>query len=351
MTRHLLIGTYTERLAFVDGHADGLLAARFDGTAVAEVALAAGAGGPANPSWVAVAPGGAAAYAVSETEPDGAIVAFARAEDGTLTELGSVSSGGASPAHLVVHPFRPLLITGTYGSGTVSVFALNEDGSIGERTAFVQHEGRGPEPSRQDAPHVHQLNVDPVSGDVVVVDLGLGEVRWYTLSEAGSLTLRPEATVSVGASGPRHLAFHPDGRHILLLNELDSTLDLLRREGDRFERVASFGTRGASATGANQTAAVRVTADGRTVLVTNRGDDTIGVFAFDAGASQLEFVEVVPVGGRTPRDLVISPEGDRVLAACQDSDEVSVFAFDAATRSLRPLGVSPVPTPVCLVFV
>jgi 6-phosphogluconolactonase len=75
------------------------------------------------------------------------------------------------------------------------------------------------------------------------------------------------------------------------------------------------------------------------------------VFAFDAGASQLEFVEVVPVGGRTPRDLVISPEGDRVLAACQDSDEVSVFAFDAATRSLRPLGVSPVPTPVCLVFV
>jgi 6-phosphogluconolactonase len=347
MAQDLLIGTYTQRLGHVDGHADGVLSARFDGSAVTDVAVVARV---PNPSWLAVSADGSHVYAAEETGPDGGVSAFARAEDGSLRPLGRVSSGGEATAHLALHPSGRFLLTGTYVGGTVSVFAL-EDGAIGERTAFVQHEGHGPGPARQEAPHVHQLSVDPVTGDIVVVDLGLGEVRWYTLSEAGSLTLRPEATVSVGASGPRHLAFHPDGRHILLLNELDSTLDLLRREGDRFERVASFGTRGASATGANQTAAVRVTADGRTVLVTNRGDDTIGVFAFDAGASQLEFVEVVPVGGRTPRDLVISPEGDRVLAACQDSDEVSVFAFDAATRSLRPLGVSPVPTPVCLVFV
>lgn len=349
MTSELLIGTYTQRLPHVDGHAEGLLAARFDGSAVTGVAVAARM---PNPSWVALSPDGRTVYAVEETGPDGGIRAFAREVDGTLRSLGRASSGGEAPAHLAVHPSGRFLLTGTYVGGTVSVFALAADGSLGERTAFVQHEGHGPDPARQESPHVHQLVVDPVTGDVVVVDLGLGEVRWYALSEVGELTLRPEATVEVGASGPRHLAFHPDGRHILLLNELDSTLEVLRREGARFERVAVVGSRGpdAAATTKNLPAAVRVTADGRTVLVTNRGDDTIGVFTFDAAASALSLVEVVPVGGRAPRDLVVSPRGDRVLAACQDSDEVVVFAFDAATRSLRRLSASPVPTPVCLAF-
>ncbi|MFP3467302.1 lactonase family protein [Leifsonia sp. SIMBA_070] len=348
MARELLIGTYTQTLPHVDGHAEGVLSARFDGSAVTDVTVAARV---TNPSWVSVVRDGRAVYAVSETEPDGGVVAFARASDGTLTELGSASSGGASPAHLVVHPSRPLLVTGTYGSGTVSVYALGADGALGERTAFVQHEGRGPEPRRQDAPHVHQLSIDPVTGDVVVVDLGLGEVQWYALSEEGGLTLRPEATVVLGSAGPRHLAFHPDGAHAVLVNELDSSIDVLRREGERFVRVQSTRTRADDATGDNGPAAVCITESGTTVLASNRGDDTIAVFAFDPSASRLSLVSVVPVGGRSPRDLVIAPEGDRVLAACQDSDEVTVFAFDEAARSLRLLGASPVPTPVRLAFV
>lgn len=348
MTRELLIGTYTERLPHVDGHAEGVLSARFDGTRLSEPVVAARL---ENPSWLAVAPAGAAVYAVSETEPDGRVVAFARSADGTLTELGSASSGGPSPAHLVVHPSRPLLVAGTYGGGTVSVFALREDGSLGERTAFVQHEGAGPDPSRQDGPHVHQLSIDPVTGDVVVVDLGLGEVRWYALTDEGRLTLRPDATVVLGSAGPRHLAFDSDGRHAVLVNELDSSVDVLRREGDRFVRVQSTTARGDAASDGNTPAAVCISASGRTVLVSNRGDDTIAVFAFDRDASRLALVDVVEVGGRTPRDLVIAPEGDRVLAACQDSDEVVVFAFDDGARTLRSLGSTPVPTPVRLAFV
>ncbi|MGO4301964.1 lactonase family protein [Leifsonia sp. RAF41] len=348
MASELLIGTYTETLPHVDGHAEGVLSARFDGTAVVDATVAARV---TNPSWVAVARGGAGVYAVSETEPDGRIVAFARAQDGTLTELGSVSSGGPSPAHLVVHPTLPLLVAGTYGGGTFSVFALGEDGSLGERTAFVQHEGRGPDPERQEGPHVHQLSIDPVSGDVVVVDLGLGEVRWYALSPEGEVALRDDATVVVGSPGPRHLDFHPDGTHALLVNELDSSIDVLRREGDRFIRVQSTTTRADGATGDNAPAAVCVAASGTTVLVSNRGDDTIAVFAFDPAASRVALVASVPVGGKSPRDLVIAPAGDRVLAACQDSDEVTVFAFDEAERTLRPLGASPIPTPVRLAFV
>ncbi|WP_431246201.1 lactonase family protein [Leifsonia xyli] len=348
MPRELLIGTYTENLPHVDGHAEGVLSARFNGTSVTDVRVAARV---TNPSWVASAPGGRTVYAVSETEPDGRVVAYARSEDGTLTELNSVSSGGASPAHLVVHPALPLLVTGTYGSGTVSVYALAADGSLGARTAFVQHEGRGPDPSRQEGPHVHQLSIDPQTGDVVVVDLGLGEVRWYALSERGELELRAEATVVIGSAGPRHLAFHPDGTHAVLVNELDSSIDVLRRDGTRFVRAHSTTTRADGATGDNAPAAVCITDSGTTVLASNRGDDTIAVFAFDPASSLLTLVASVPVGGRSPRDLVITPEGDRVLAACQDSDEVTVFAFDDAARSLTPLGASPVPTPVRIAFV
>jgi len=346
MTRELLIGTYTEHLPHVDGHAEGVLSSRFDGTGLSEPTVAARV---QNPSWLAVA--GQAVYAVSETEPDGRVVAFARSADGVLTELGSASSGGPSPAHLVVHPSRPLLVTGTYGGGTVSVYALRADGSLGERTAFVEHHGGGPDPERQEGPHVHQLSIDPVTGDVVAVDLGLGEVRWYALTDDGELTLRPDATVVLGSAGPRHLAFDADGRHAVLVNELDSSVDVLRREGDRFVRVQSTTTRGEDAEGDNAPAAVCISASGRTVLVSNRGDDTIAVFAFDRDASRLALVDVVPVGGRTPRDLVIAPDGDRVLAACQDSDEVAVFAFDDEARTLRPLTRASIPTPVRLAFV
>jgi len=348
MASELLIGTYTENLPHVDGHAEGVLSARFDGTSVLDAEVAARV---TNPSWLAVAPGSAAVYAVSETEPDGRLVAYARAADGTLAELGSVSSGGASPAHLVVHPTLPLVAVGTYGGGSFSVFALEGDGSLGVRTAFVQHEGRGPDPARQEGPHVHQLSVDPVTGDLVVVDLGLGEVRWYALSADGAVTLRPEATVVVGSAGPRHLDFHPDGAHALLVNELDSSIDVLRREGDRFVRVQSTTTRADGATGDSAPAAVCIAASGTTVLVSNRGDDTIAVFAFDPVASRVTLVGSVPVGGASPRDLVIAPDGQRVLAACQDSDTVTVFAFDEAERTLRPVGASPVPTPVRLAFV
>jgi 6-phosphogluconolactonase len=345
MAHELLIGTYTERLPHVDGHAEGVLSARFDGSAVSEVAVAARV---ANPSWVAASADGSRVYAVSETGPDGAILAFARAGDGTLRPLGAVSSGGADPAHLALHPSGRWLIAGTYGGGSVSAFALHGDGSIAGRTAFVQHDGRGPDDARQEAPHVHQLSVDPVTGDVVVVDLGLGEVRWYALDEEGGLTLRPEATVVSGSAGPRHLAFHPDGRHAVVLNELDSTLDVLRREGDRLVRVSAASTRGAGAHGPNFPAAVRFSADGGTVLATNRGDDTIAVFSFDPAASRVALVATEPARGRAPRDLVIAPEGDRVLLACQDSDEVTVFAFDPRARTLRFLAASPAATPVCL---
>ena len=358
MTRQLLIGTYTEILPHVSGRARGILQAAFDGTTVRDARVVAEV---ANPSWVAATADGARVYAVSETEPDGAIVAFARAGgdgagdgavgDAELVELSSESSGGAAPAHLALHPSERFLATGTYGGGSISVFALAEDGSLAARTAFVQHEGSGPDADRQEGPHVHQLSFDPTTGDLVVVDLGLGDVRWYAFGDDGSLTLRPEATIVLGAAGPRHIVFAPDARHAFVANELDSTIDVLRRDGGRFVVASSTSTRPEGASGANSPAAVRVTDDGRTVFVTNRGDDTVAVFAFDGPSASLTLVDAVPPQGRTPRDLVVAPGGSRVLTANQDSGDVTVFAFDQQSRALTFLSTAPVPTPVSLHFV
>jgi 6-phosphogluconolactonase len=348
MTSELLIGTYTESLPHVDGRAGGILTARFDGERLTEVAVAAPV---ANPSWLTASTDGSRVYSVIETAPDGGVAAFARDARGALTPLGAASSGGAEPAHLTLDPSGRFLVVGTYGGGSISVFALADDGSLGERTAFVQHEGHGPDPARQEGPHVHQLSFDPVTGDLAVVDLGLGELRFYTFGADGGLALRPEATITTGAAGPRHLAFHPDGHHAFLVNELGNTLEVLRRGGDRFEIVAGAATRPPHARGVSFTAAVRVSAGGASVFVTNRGDDTVAVFAFDGDASTVELVATVDARGKTPRDLVVSPDGTRILLANQDSGDVTVFAFDEETRVLDFVSLTRVPTPVCLHFV
>jgi 6-phosphogluconolactonase len=348
MVSELLIGTYTQSLPHVDGKADGILSARFDGRDVVDVTLAASV---ANPSWVTANRDGSRVYAAVETEPDGAVAAYERSESGELSPLGRVTSGGAAPANLTLDPSERFVVVGTYGGGSFSVYPVADDGSLGERTAFVQHEGSGPDASRQEAPHVHQLSFDPVTGDLVVVDLGLGEIRFYSFGPNGEVDLRPEATVSSGAAGPRHLAFHPSGAYAFVANELDSTVDVLRREGERFVRVGGASTRPADASGENAPAAVRVSPSGSTVFVSNRGDDSVAVFAFDDGAATVTLVATVPSHGAGPRDLVLSPEGDRILVANQDGGSVAVFGWDESTRALELLSLAEVPTPVCLHFI
>ncbi|HEV7811904.1 MAG TPA: lactonase family protein [Leifsonia sp.] len=344
MKRALLIGTYTEKLPHVDGHAAGIVSAVFDGETIAEAVAAAPL---TNPSWLTTSADGSRVYSVMETAPDGGVAAFARDTSGALISLGTVSAGGAEPAHLTLDPSERFLVVGTYSGGTISVIALDDDGALGERVAFVQHHGSGPDAGRQESPHVHQLIFDGVTGDLVVVDLGLGQVLFYRFGDDGQVTLRPEATISSGPAGPRHLAFHPDGQHAFVVNELDSTVDVLRRSGDRFERAGGASTRPADAVGDNATAAVRVSPTGKTVFVTNRGDDTIAVFSFDP-AEGLTLVDSEPTRGKTPRDLIVSRDADRVIVANQDSDSVAVFAFDEETRSLEFLSLASVPTPVCL---
>ncbi|WP_431278244.1 lactonase family protein [Leifsonia poae] len=347
MTSALLIGAYTQKVPDVDGHADGIVSAVFDGDNVARAEVAAQL---PNPSWLTASTDGSRVYSVMETTPGGGVAAFARYSAGSLTLLGTASAGGAEPDHLTLDPSERFLVVGTYSGGSISVIALHDDGALGERVAFVQHHGSGPDARRQESPHVHQVIFDDVTGDLVVVDLGLGQVLFYGFAPDGKLTLRPDATISSGAAGPRHLAFHPDGQHAFVVNELGNTVDVLRRDGDRFERAGSASTRPLNAVGESATAAVRVSPTGGTVFATNRGDDTVAVFSFDPVAG-LVLVASEPSRGGAPRDLILSQDARRVIVANQDSDSVAVFGFDEDTRTLEFLSLASVPTPACLLLV
>jgi 6-phosphogluconolactonase len=350
----LIIGTYTRNQEQSDGRPSGMLAASYDRTGVAGLTAAAT---PPNPSWVTAAADGRFLYAVAETtefagRPGGGVAAYARDPvSGAVTLLNAVSSGGAQPAHLELDPSERFVVVANYGSGSVSVFAREADGRLGVMTGHVRHQGSGAHPARQAGPHPHQICFDPVTGDLLVPDLGLDTVFVYRLGDDGTLTERRAAriTASPGA-GPRHLAFHPAGRYLFAVHELDSTVAAYRRDGDGFVMTDTTATLPDGFTGQNHPSAVRVSPSGRSVLAANRGHDSIAVFAFDPDSGKLVPALAAPCGGREPRDFVFTPDGARLLVANQRSDMVTLFDFDEEQSCLRFVSGTVVLAPACLRF-
>ena len=358
LRRQLIIGTYTERLPHVDGRAEGILACSFDGSAIGPARLLAPT---RNPSYLALSADRQHLYAVNETvtfdgQSGGSVSAFARdAQTGDLSFLNAKPSGGDAPCHLGLDPTGRFLLVANYVSGSVAVFELQPDGSLGATTGRVQHEGAGAHPERQTGPHAHMVVFDPHSGpdnaEVLVSDLGLDLVLVYTLSGTGDLVEHRARRVEMTAgSGPRHLAFHPDGHHLFVVNELANTLVALRREGDRFVPTGSASTLPQGFGAHSQAAALRVSPSGNSVLVSNRGDesDSIAVFRFQLSDGSLELAQVQPTSGRQPRELVFDADGRIVVVANQDSHTLVVFAFDEVASQLTEVTRATVPTPVCL---
>ena len=350
----LIIGTYTERLPHVDGKAEGILSCRYDGGTIGPVRVLAAT---RNPSFLVVSPDGGRLYAVNETvefegQPGGGVTAFARdPQTGDLSLLNTRPSGGVEPAHLELDPSGRFLLVANYRSGSVAVFELGPDGTIGPMTDHVQHQGSSVHPVRQSGPHAHMIMFDPGTGNVLVPDLGADAILCYELSDEGKLAERPrQRIVTAAGAGPRHLAFHPGGGYLLLVNELDNTLVALRREGDGFVPTGTASTLPEGFQGHSQAAAIRVSPSGRSVLVSNRGtdSDTIALFRFDVDKGTLSPAGFASTQGREPREFIFSADGRFVIVASQDSDALVVMEFDEDGPRLHYRSSTPVPTPVCL---
>ena len=247
------------------------------------------------------------------------------------------------------------VLVANYDSGSVSVLPIQPDGKLGAATAFVQHQGSSADPQRQEGPHAHSINVDAANRFAFAADLGLDKVLVYRFDPAkGTLIANSPPSVSVKpGAGPRHFAFHPGGHYAFVINEMGSTVTAFSYDPAHgvLKELQTISTLPENFKGENSTAEVQVHPSGKFLYGSNRGHDSIAVFAIDPDKGTLSLVERQSTQGKTPRNFGIDPSGQYLLAANQDSGTVVVFRIDPQTGHLSPTGqVVEVPSPVCVKF-
>jgi 6-phosphogluconolactonase len=348
----LYVGTYTF------GKSEGIYVYRMDPSSGA-LTFASIAKGITNPSFLAFDPKNRYLYAVSEVsksagKPGGAVSAFRRdPRTGELAFLNQQPSGGDGPCHLVVDREGKCVFVAHYSGGSVSVLPIREDGLLGEPTDVVQHHGSSVNPRRQEAPHPHSVNLDAANRFLFVPDLGLDKIMIYRLDfTEGTLTPNEEpwARVKPGA-GPRHFDFHPNGKYAYVINELDSTVTAFAYDNERgtLKEIQTVSTLPKDFTGTSTCADVHVAPSGKFLYGSNRGHDSIVIFAINEDNGRLTYVAHEPTQGKTPRNFAIDPTGNFLLAANQNSDTIVTFRIDQTTGKLSPTGdVTRVAMPVCL---
>jgi 6-phosphogluconolactonase len=235
------------------------------------------------------------------------------------------------------------------------VIPIGEDGTLREPSAFIQHTGSGPNPKRQDKPHAHSFNVSPDDRYAFAADLGLDKVMIYSF-DAATGTLAPHdppfATVPPGG-GPRHFAFHPNTRFAYVINEMGNSVTAYAYDADKgaLSEIHTVPTLPEGFTGNNTTAEVQVHPSGKFLYGSNRGHDSIAVFAIDERTGKLTAKGQTPSGGKTPRNFGIDPAGKFLIAAHQNTDNLVVFKIEPETGALSPTGATAeVGSPVCVKF-
>ena len=348
------IGTYTT------GKSKGIYIYQMDTTTGK---LTAAGNGPetANPSFIAIAPSHKFLYAANEISDyngthDGAVTAFAIApKTGSLTLLNQQPSRGAGPCFVSIDSKGKNVLVANYGSGTVASLPVSADGKLGAATATVDHTGLGPNAARQEGPHAHSINLDKANHYAFAADLGLDKIFIYRFdSGKGSLTPNTPPSVSLPpGSGPRHFAFHPNGHFAYIINELKSTVtafDYDKQQGT-LKEMQTLTTLPENFTGDNTTAEVQVHPSGKFLYGSNRGNNSIVIYAIDPATGKLTLIGHESTQGKTPRNFGIDPTGNYLLAANQDTDNVVVFHIDAQTGKLKPTGQTlDIPSPVCVKF-
>ncbi|MBO9636890.1 MAG: lactonase family protein [Siphonobacter aquaeclarae] len=341
---YLLVGTYTAATS------QGIYLYKFN-TATGDFAPVSIATGLKNPSFQAISPNKKFVYSVGEVAGGGAVYALSfDRKSGSLKLLNSQSAGGNGPCHVAVDKTGKWVIVGNYGAGSLTILPVQADGSLGAPLETIQHTGKGPNAKRQEKAHVHSINFAPNNKDIYVPDLGIDEVTHYQLNtQTGKLTEQAPAKVAPGA-GPRHFTFHPNGKFAYVINELNGTVTGFRYGANgTLTEFQSISTLPESYKGESICADIHISPDGKFLYGSNRGHDSIAIYAIDAKTGKLTLVDITPSGGKHPRNFMIDPTGAFVLVANRDTDNVVIFRRDAQTGKITPTGRHiEVSMPVCL---
>jgi 6-phosphogluconolactonase len=348
------IGTYTRTTSL------GIYGARIDSSSGA-LSSASPVAALANPTWLTLHPSRQLFYANQELKsadgkPVGAVAAFSAAPPGDTCAPLNVEATDATLCHTAVDHSGKVLIAVSYSGGQVSTFPLAPDGRIGARRSFVTHQGPlGPQTNRQDKPHPHSVTISPDNRLACVTDLGLDRVFCYDLN-AATATIAPAAAPFLPlppGTGPRHAKFSADGRFLYVIGELANTVTVFSYDAGvgAFQTVQSLPTLPADFAGESTAAEIRIHPNGRFLYGSNRGHDSLVVYAIAPSTGRLTWVETVNCGGVQPRNFDLTPDGAWLVCAHQGSDSIVSFRVDSTSGRLALLsGKITVAQPVCILF-
>ncbi|MGX7196709.1 lactonase family protein [Enterococcus olivae] len=285
-------------------------------------------------------------YTVTSVDSQGGIGAY----DSSLTFLNAITEEGAPLCYVAVDEERQLVYGANYHKGEVNVYKILEDGSLEATDAVYHDEPLGPH-ENQDRPHAHYSDLTP-DKRLAVCDLGTDRVYTYDVSEEGKLT-EVATYVAPAGTGPRHLVFHPNTNYAYLFGELDSSVTVLAYDGTNgtFEEQQKLSTLPEDFEEFNAGAAIRMTSDGRFIYLSNRGHNSIAVFAVNEEGASLAFVEHVSSEGDHPRDFNLDPTENFVICANQNTDNLTLYRRDPEVGTLTLIKKDiPVPECVCVLF-
>lgn len=354
-----------DQLLFVGTNASqqGIYASTLD-LETGEFSPAQAVGDAPYPGFLALHPNLPMLYTISREDdakkkgmPTGGVRSFRiEAKTRQLTLINRQTTGDEGTTHLAVDPAGKMLAVANYSGGSTTLMPLSDSGAIEELTTLVKHTGSSIHPSRQKAPYAHGVAWDASGQFVCVADLGTDEVIVYRVladEEPEEQLQRQSVWKAKPGAGPRHLSFHPNGKWLYSINELDSTLTALNFDNKTGElsELQTIGTLPSDFSGSNTTAEVVVHPSGKFVYSSNRGHDSTALFAIDANTGRLTFIKTEPTQGGHPRFIGMEPSGKYLIAANRDADNLVSFRIDQETGVLTPTGhqVS-IRQPVCVVF-
>jgi len=337
------IGTYTK------GESEGIYSFQLDAEAgkITDVRTAAEI---ENPTYLSITPDGGNLYSVAKDGVMGGTASFSIV-NGQLHEINRQMSEGAPPCYVFADKTSQHVFSANYHKGTVEVYPINpENGSLQPPSSIIEHKGSGPD-ERQEKPHTHYAAPAPDGRYIIAIDLGIDQIITYELNQ-GDLMEKSSLSVKPG-SGPRHLAFHPNGQYAFVMTEFSSeviALSYAPREGN-FKQLYSVSTLPDHFSENNQGSAIHISSDGRFLYAGNRGHDSIAVFGIHSGTAELTFIEHTSTEGNWPRDFVLDPTEKFLIAANQNSSNLVLFSRNSDTGKLTLLQSDiMVPDPVCVKF-
>ena len=344
----VFVGTYTDKT-----DSKGIYAYEFD-TATAKLTLRGLAAETPNPSWVAIHPNGKFLYAANESGKQSMISAFSiDAKTAKLTLLNQLPAEGEDPCHLTFDQTGKYLFAANYTSGNVTAFPIQSDGKLGAPTANVKDQGPlGPNKERQEAAHAHWVGMSSDNHFLDVSDLGLDRVLIYNFDAAkGTLAAGPAGLAPSPGTGPRHVALSKDHKFAYVLGEMSSGVTVFSMNGQAPKALQQISALPIDFSGRKEAAEIAIHPSGKWLFTSNRGHDSIAVFAIDPAKGTLSLASVVPTGGKEPRHFALDPTGQFLLAENQNSNNIVVFRISPATGALTQVSKTEAPSPVCLTFI